>query len=309
MTVDDSPQEAAPVPQDIEIGELLRRLWRGKRWIAACTLGLAAATAGLAFWMTPVYRASVVIVASNSGRANTPTGAASSLLSLASMAGVDLPNAAGSQVQEALAVLRGREFGEGFIVEQRLLPEFYPKLWDTARNTWNEAVVERPTLSAAFRRFNLIRTIDENKKTGLVTVQIDWKDPAKAAAWANECVSRLNEVMRRRAIERTDAYLEYLQKEFESTSAMETRTAISRLMEAQINERMLANVTKEYVFRVVDRALVPDARDPVRPQKLLMILEGTAAGFVLGVLAVLIAGAAKESRARTGREREARGPR
>ena len=305
MRADNGAHEAAPAAQDIELGELLRRLWGGKLTIAACTVAFAAAATGLAFWMTPVYRASIVIVPSNSGRANNLGAAAGSLASLASMAGVDLPNAGGMPVQEALAVLRGREFGEGFIVEQRLLPELYPKLWDVTRDTWKDSVEERPTLSAAFKRFNVIRTIDENKKTGLVTVQIDWKDPQKSADWANQSISRLNEVMRRRAIERTDAYLEYLQKEFESTSALETRAAISRLMEAQINERMLANVTKEYVFRVVDRALVPDVRDPIQPQKVLMILEGAVAGLVIGMLAVLVSGAASENRVRTGRDREA----
>jgi uncharacterized protein involved in exopolysaccharide biosynthesis len=97
-----------------------------------------------------------------------------------------------------------------------------------------------------------------------------------------------------RAIERTDAYVGYLQHELEGTSTVETRAAISRLMETQINERMLANVTKEYAFRVVDRALVPDPRDPASPKKTLVILLGCGLGLLVGILAVLISAWMKE---------------
>ena len=301
MTVEHGPHGTASAGQEIELAELLRRLWHGRFLVGACTLVLAAASTGLAFWMTPVYRASIVVVAANSSRTSSLSGSSGSLASLASIAGVDIGASGGPQVQEALAVLRSREFTEGFIVEQRLFADFYPQQWDEARNTWKESEPKHPTLFSAYKRFNALRSIDENKKTGLVTVLIDWKNPAKSADWANELIARLNEVMRKRAIERTDAYLQFLQREFDSTSALETRTAISRLMETQINERMLANVTKEYVFRVVDRALVPDSRDPVRPQKFVLILEGTAFGFVVGIVAVLIRGSVREKRASTVR--------
>jgi LPS O-antigen subunit length determinant protein (WzzB/FepE family) len=101
-------------------------------------------------------------------------------------------------------------------------------------------------------------------------------------------VTRLNAEMRRRAIDRADASLEYLAKEIESTNVLEARTTINRLMEAQINQRMLANVTADFAFRVVDRAQVPDTGDKVRPRKLLMLLAGGFLGFLLGVVGVLI---------------------
>ena len=101
-------------------------------------------------------------------------------------------------------------------------------------------------------------------------------------------VARLNADMRRRAIERADASLGFLTKEYESTTVLEARSAINRLMEAQINQRMLANVTSDFAFRVVDRAQVPDRGDKVRPRKLLMLLAGGFLGFLLGVVGVLV---------------------
>ena len=288
MTPYDGSQMPAPVTSGFELGDVLRCLWRGKFVIGACVAAITAASVGLAFWMTPVYSASIVIVASNSGRMSGLGATGGSLASLVSMAGVDLGPSGGPQVQEELAVLSSRELSEGFIAEQRLLPEFFPKLWDRSRDNWVDPGAEHPTLFQAYRKFNNLRTIEENRKTGLVTVRIDWTDRDKAAQWANALIERLNEVMRKRAIERTDAHLQYLQREFDSTSAVETRAAISRLMESQINERMLANVTKEYAFRVVDRALVPDARNPERPKKARMIETGAFLGLAVGAAIALV---------------------
>ena len=82
------------------------------------------------------------------------------------------------------------------------------------------------------------------------------------------------------AIAQTEASVKFLEDELAATNMVETRSAVSRLMEAQINQRMYANVTQEYAFRVVDPALVPDPKDVVWPNKpLLLILGGFLGGF------------------------------
>jgi len=120
-----------------------------------------------------------------------------------------------------------------------------------------------------------------------LTLQIDWRDRSEAARWVNEIAARLNAEMRARAIEQADASVSFLEKELGTTSTVEIRDSINRLIEAQIKQRMLANVTREYAFRVVDRALPSDADDPVRPQKLMLFVLGPVVGLVLGIVAVL----------------------
>jgi hypothetical protein len=168
----------------------------------------------------------------------------------------------------------------------------FPDRWDKAVGKWKVAPDKRPTLAQAFKRFHEgIRFVSRDKLTGLVTLDIEWEEPLRAAEWANELTSRLNSEMRARAIARTSASLGFLEKELSTTAAVETRQAISRLVEVQINQRMLANVTHEYAFRVVDRALPPDLGDPVRPRKALLLILGPVVGFVLGVVAVVTSAA------------------
>lgn len=280
----------------IDFQRMFSQLWAG-RWLIAgiaflCTAGFTAA----ALLMHPVYSAAVVLTPASSDRATPMGGALGQLTGLASMAGIDLGGAGSAQTEEALAVLRSREFLEGFIIEQQLLPELFPKLWDTQAGRWNVGPDRQPKPVQGFKALGKLLSASTNKKTGLTTVALEWRDPARDAYLVNQLVARLNAVMRTRAIERTDAYLSYLREQLESTTAVETRSAIGRLMEAQINQRMLANVAKEYAFRVVDKALPPDRHDQVRPKRRMLVVLGGLIGIFLGIVAVLIRAAVQQAR-------------
>jgi uncharacterized protein involved in exopolysaccharide biosynthesis len=277
-------------PDEIDLKRIGARLWSGRWLIAASmtvfTLGCLAA----AFLLTPIYRATTVVVDASASRdgMGSLASALGQLGGLASIAGIDL-SGAGAEREEALAVLRSREFTEGFLQENQLLPELFHRRWDAQAGRWKGAEEDWPTPAQAFRFFDKrVRTVSRDKLTGLITVEIEWRDRLKAAQWANALVERLNAEMRSRAIASTSAAVGYLEKELAATSAVETRGAIARLMEAQINQRMVANVTKEYAFRVVDRALPSDAKDEVRPNKPLLAALGPVLGLLFGALVVLI---------------------
>jgi uncharacterized protein involved in exopolysaccharide biosynthesis len=191
------------------------------------------------------------------------------------LAGIDF-GSSGTNVEESLAVLRSREFTEAFIREENLLPVLFGGRQFGGKD---------PTLARAYRYFDgEIRAIGRDTRSGLITVQIEWRDPVLAASWANALVARLNAEMRARAIAKTNAAVGFLEKELAATTIVDTRAAISRLMEAQINQRMLANVTQEYALRVVDRAIPPDEDDPVRPRRLFLAVISGAVGLLLAVL-------------------------
>jgi capsular polysaccharide biosynthesis protein len=207
---------------------------------------------------------------------------------LASLAGISV-GGTGTDTDEALAVLKSREFTESFISDHNLLPTLFPAKWNSTSGQWNVPPDERPTLGKAYKLFDKkIRSIIQDKKTGLVTLQIDWKDRQKAADWANELVQRLNAEMRARAIKRSEGSVEYLERELMNTPTVATREAINRLIETQVKQRMFANVSQEYVFRVVDRALPADLDDPESPKKLYLLIEGLLLGLAIGVVGALL---------------------
>ena len=133
-----------------------------------------------------------------------------------------------------------------------------------------------------------VLNVDRDRKSGLITVSIAWRSRPAAAAWANEIVERVNEEMRLRALAAAAASTRYLEKEREETQLVETREAINRLIESEIRQKMLASVTKEYVFRVVDRALPADLDDRLRPKRLMLLIVGLFGGLILGSIAVVL---------------------
>jgi uncharacterized protein involved in exopolysaccharide biosynthesis len=281
--------ELHPIPADhdaIDLGELFSAL-SSRRWWILGGVGLCTALAiTYVSVATPVYRASTILAPAAGDSGLNLDSALGQLGGIAAIAGIS--SSGGGETEESLAVLRSRDFTERFLRDEMLLPQLYPDLWDAAKNQWRVPESEQPSYAGAYRRFNnTVRSVAQDKKTGLLTLSIDWRDRELAAVWANKLVARANDEMRRRAMTKADTSLGFLERELKSTVAVETRAAISRLMESQIKQRMLANVTEEYAFRVVDRALPADADDPIRPRKLAIVAIGFVAGVMLGVVLAL----------------------
>jgi uncharacterized protein involved in exopolysaccharide biosynthesis len=269
---------------DIDLRAVVATLWARRWWIAMIAVLFTIPFAISAFLAEPLYRAATVVADARSDAtgSNSLTAALGALGNLGNVARLNIQGATYSD--EAIAVLRSREFTERFIAEHDIKPQLFPEIWDARTRQW---LAPEPTLSQAYRVFNAIRSVTQAGRGGLVTVAIEWRDPVQAAEWANAVVAQLNAEMRERAIASTKLSVSYLEKELATTSTIDTRQAINRLMEAQINQRMLANVTAEYAFRIVERALPPDPDDSVGPSKLVLLALGPTLGVVFGIFVVL----------------------
>jgi Chain length determinant protein/G-rich domain on putative tyrosine kinase len=281
------------VRNSIALSDLFVPIWDRRILVAASAVVLGAVLALVGFNMTPIYRVSTVFVAVTPDKAGVGGSLASALSSfggLASLAGISVGSPS-APVDEAVAVLRSREFTDRFIRERALAPKLFADRWDSTAGRWAVPPEKQPSPGAAFHLFDQnVRMISQDKRTGLLTLQIEWRDRTDAVDWANDLIKRLNAEMRARAIANADASLGFLRKELDNTSIVESREAINRLIEAQINRRMIATVTEEYSFRVVDRAVSPDPGETVRPKKLLMTIFGTLLGLMLGIAAALFLG-------------------
>jgi uncharacterized protein involved in exopolysaccharide biosynthesis len=286
---------------ELSLRDIGRIIFDGRRWVIVFMVVATTVSSSWALLSTSIYRSAAVLVPVNSDRtAGGASAALGSLGGLASLAGINI-GSQNSKLEEALTVLRSREFIERFISDRNLLPELFPRKWDSGAKSWIVPQSRVPTLWKGYKYFvKSILNIDADKKTGLVTVNIDWKDRSEAADWANEIVERVNSEMRERALHDAVLSTQYLEKEREGTQFVETREAINRLIEGEIRQKMLASVTKEYVFRVVDRALPADVDDILKPKRWLFVLLGVIGGAVAGSMVVLIRFSLRKSRAAEG---------
>jgi uncharacterized protein involved in exopolysaccharide biosynthesis len=232
------------------------------------------------------YRAEAVVVSVD---ARTLPGALSQFSGLASLAGVNLPS--GGSL-EPLAVLKSNSLTAQFIESNKLLPLLFPDDWDTEKSEWRATGREVPELRDAVELFETtILTVNDDKKSGTVTIQVSWTDPALAAAWANGLISLVNERMRRQALSEAERNVAYLQKEISATTVPSLQQSLGRVLEGEMQKLMLARGNTQFSFKVVDTATPP--KRPYHPKRILILLGSCFFGFIFGVFAVLFRGRAR----------------
>jgi uncharacterized protein involved in exopolysaccharide biosynthesis len=200
---------------------------------------------------------------------------------LASLAGVNIGGGGG---QEPIAVLRSKGFLREFIQAQNL----QPVLLADARDG------ETADIRDAVKRFELLRTVTEDKKTGLVSVSMRWKDPVTASIWANAMVRQLNDKLRSQALQEAQRNVDYLQKEIAGTSVVSLQQSMGRVLEGEMQKLMLARGSEEFAFKVIDPATPPKQRES--PKRTLITLVATLAGGFIGLLAVFLRKALRDRR-------------
>jgi uncharacterized protein involved in exopolysaccharide biosynthesis len=237
--------------------------------ILMAILGAAGGYA-ISYCFTPLYTADAILIPSDEMLGLTQSGALSSLGGLASLVGVNMPG--GNKQNEAVETLRSRGLTRSYIESNALLPIIFHNKWDPEAHKWRTSG-HVPTLEDGYRKFDKdIRSVVENRKSGLVTISVTWDDPQLAKQWAVGLVEGANDLLRKQAIEKSSRNLEYLQKASDTTSIMEIKTTIYKLMESEIKKQMIASGDKSYAFRVVDPAVVPERK--VFPKRAYFLVYG-----------------------------------
>lgn len=268
-----------------ELRALVASAWKRKWWLVACVFIFAFLFGAYAKYQPLIYRGTTVMVpATPSGLGGLTSTLGGSLGGIASFAGIDL-GGAGSKTDEVLAVLKSRQFIERFIKEKQLLPILFANDWDKQTGAWKKNV-QPHTYSQAYKAFSSIMKVEREKTGNLIKLNVDWTDRELAASWANELIDLLNAEMRARAMDEADRSVRFLEEEGKRTTLVPTQQAIGRLVESQINQRMLASVTTDYALRVVDKAMPSDRNDPYAPRKMLILAVGTVLGFVIGLFLI-----------------------
>jgi uncharacterized protein involved in exopolysaccharide biosynthesis len=257
---------------DIDLAKIWRVIRESKYLILIITIVCAAIALAIAFNITPIFRAETVIApVRNGGLSGQMGGQLGGLANIASLAGVNLDSGSSAD-REAKAVLESRSLVEEFIRKNNLIDVLIPHS------------AKPGTMWFAVKDFKEgVLAMREDKRTGLVTIDVDWEDPTVAAKWANAFVALANERLRARAIDEATRNIQFLNAQIPQTSVVEVQRSIYNLIESETKTLMLANVRAEFAFTVIDPAVPPERK--FRPHRSLYLLFGLCMGFAIGVLA------------------------
>jgi LPS O-antigen subunit length determinant protein (WzzB/FepE family) len=282
---------------EIDLRELFAVLWAGRIKIVAITAIFAIVSVIYALSIPNQYKATALLSSADSSGGGL-SGALGQLGGLASLAGVSLGGGESSKGQIAQEIMQSWSFIEGFVEDNNLAVGVYAAdgwdkssnelqinsgLYDVSKSQW---LVEPPSSWSLFKAFSGILSVSEDKKSGLVSVSIEYYSPLIAKQWLDLYVAAINEHMQKREMAKVTRNIEYLQAQIKKTNIAEMQEVFYTIIEEQIKSKMLAEASPEYAFVAVSPSMVPEQKS--QPKRALMCILGTLLGGMLSVLLVLV---------------------
>lgn len=282
---------------EIDLRELFAVLWAGRIKIVAITAIFAIVSVIYALSIPNQYKATALLSSADSSGGGL-SGALGQLGGLASLAGVSLGGGESSEGQIAQEIMQSWSFIEGFVEDNNLAVGVYAAdgwdkssnelqinsgLYDVSKSQW---LVEPPSSWSLFKTFSGILSVSEDKKSGLVSVSIEYYSPLIAKQWLDLYVAAINEHMQKREMAKVTRNIEYLQAQIKKTNIAEMQEVFYTIIEEQIKSKMLAEASPEYAFVAVSPSMVPEEKS--QPKRALMCILGTLLGGMLSVLLVLV---------------------
>ena len=294
-------------PQDVhflELRALFAQLWADRWRIALMSAALGAAGLLFSLSATPIYTATALVAPAESIADELPSGLGG-LGGLSALASFRL-GSSNEKVELAKEVLRSRAFLETFLGkdperlaqllaveawdEERGVLQFNPSLYDPAAQRWLRDPERFPSVTPlvqeAHPRYLSRLDLADDRGSGFFEISFDHESPTVAQAWVGALIREVNDVLREEEVAQAERSVAYLDEQIRATSVESVRQNLFELMQSQIEKKMLAQTSPEYILRVVDPAYEPLKESNLSTTLIvfLSLVLGTMLGVALSIL-------------------------
>jgi len=311
--VSNQNQIATAYDDEIDLKELFSILWAAKKLIIAITGVFALVSVIYALSIPNQFKASALLAPAQQ-QSGGLSGALGDLGGLAALAGVNIGGGDGGEAQIAQEIIRSWGFLAKFVEENDLAVEVFAAdgwskeknqlsidndLYDIEEKRWvrnpPSGKTANPTSWELYEEFLEKVSISADKKTGLISLSVEYFSPYMAQQWVEQLVVSINQHMQQRKLQMVNTNIEYLEAQIQKTSIAGMREVFYTIIEEQVKSKMLAEASPEYVFVTVSPAMVPEEKS--QPKRALICILGLLLGVMLSVAFVLVRyyGFSKES--------------
>jgi len=291
---------------EIDLKELFTVLWKGKLVITLITGFAAVCVVLYALSLPNIYKSKALLAPKGESGAGGLAGLARQYGGLARLAGVNIGGGGGGSSKSVMAQQKiksldffTRHLYEKIVVDLMAVSHweaatgalvYAPGVFDHKSQTWLREVSyplqAKPSAQEAHKAFLARLSLSEDQKTSLVTIAIQHQSPVVAQAWVTLIIEAVTEELRGSDVEEAQGSIAFLEEQRKQTSLVSLDEVFAQLIEEQTKTIMLANVSKDYVFNVIDPAVVPELKS--EPNRAQICILGTLLGGMLGVLLVLV---------------------
>jgi capsule polysaccharide export protein KpsE/RkpR len=297
-------QNYKPTSDDIDLKEFLSKAWETKKIFAVIMLSFGLISIIYSTNLPNLYTSEslVTIVSKDYQSSSSSGGMTSDFSGLASVAGLNIGMGGGDgRSALAIATIQSRDFLKHLIEFEGILPAlmasqefnhdsqeiiFDDAKYDHKNNKWIEG---KPSYLEVHRVYRRMLSINLDRKSGFIDMKIEHLSPVFSKIFLELIIQEANNIVRKNELQESKLSLEYLNEMLLTTKQIDTKLAITQLIEGQLKTQMLANVRADYLLSPIDEAFLPLYKsNPARLRILVMWLLSGLAIYFLGLLVKLM---------------------
>jgi uncharacterized protein involved in exopolysaccharide biosynthesis len=269
----------------INLLDLLTTVVENLKLLVLGSLGAGVLALGISFLITPTFTAKTTMIPPSLANSITNSALRAELggLSLGGAAGLGgLVGAVKSPADQYIAYMQSNILQDELIIKYKLQERYDQKYLQNTRKELKKNV-----------------KLTSDKKTGLITIEVDDHDPKFAAALANDYVDSLSRMIGRMTLAEAKARRELLEQQITEATQKSYQSPMVRegVIQSLIREYESARLDekRDHPFVVqVDPAQAPELQSS--PTKALITIVTTLGTFLLLMLFIFVRKAFKNSR-------------
>ena len=291
---------------EIDLNLLFGILWSKKYLLSTATVLLTALAIFFIISLPNIYKSYAVVMPNKNDSASGAISSLSSISGLANFAGINIQNTAGvSRTNLAISTVRSYSFFKEYAKDSNLIFDLIAvKGWDGKNNTltidsnyYDQEKLEWTTefsnplenevlLQSAYEKYLEAITIEANEDDGTIAIGFKHFSPFTAKYNVESIISKINFDIRKRDISKANLAINFLQDEEQKVFNNDLRKLIFEMQKEEIAKSMLANISEQYVFEVIDPPYVPVKKS--EPSRGVMVIFATLSSFFLSCFLVLM---------------------
>jgi capsular polysaccharide biosynthesis protein len=288
--------------KDTDIRELISIIWDNKIKILIVSFIFFVISLTYSFTLNDKFKSEAILMISD--QSSSSTQIPSNYSSIASMAGLSLPQSdSENKINLGLEVMLSREFLYSFIRDKNLMVSIMASkgwdpitdqiiidenIYDPIKNIWVSSRFPQtgPSIHDAYEEFLSYITLEKNKLTGFITLSITSPSPINSRDWVNLLIEDINVVTKNKDLSKTNKALDFLNEQVSKTTLKELRDVFYSIIESELRTKMLASVSSEYLFSIIDKPIVAERK--ISPNRVFISIIGAILGFIIGLTYVLM---------------------
>jgi uncharacterized protein involved in exopolysaccharide biosynthesis len=306
-----SKQSSYVLRDDLSIVDLAKEVWRSKWLIAAIALAAGLICVVVVLMIPNRYTSEATLAPAPESQ---PLIGRSVAAQLSGLAGINLGGAGGAdKTAIAMSLLKSRAFLADFARRHGLEVALIAgkrwerdsgelvidrRVYDPETDAWvrtpEAGRTSEPTDGELYEVLRSLIDVDQDRATGLVSLDVDALSPQLARDWAGWLIEDVNTQMRAREISEAERSIRFLGAKAETTQIAEVKEVLYQLMQEQVQRRMLADVREDFSLIVVDPPMLPELKS--WPPRSLLCIAATLLGGIFGIAIVAMRSVFRQSR-------------